>query len=257
MDKKIDEELLDRPVDIRLKLNRQTAPDGETYYRANVQHRPTLDEQDLARRVADKRSEMRPETLLYAYRCLKEEIYEALLNGHSVDLGFGLLTLRVQGRFEHPADRFDPARHAFNVAFTPAPRLLQLEKSLTAQSPSTQTADRRPVILEANSDNPARPPEGYTYGRVRAGSEWVYLSGRDLKIMGDHPDNGLSFRNDGTGETIAPKLLAINQRNLLFACLERPLTPGTWTVSLATQFNRTYHLYKTPRHASFTFEVTE
>lgn len=48
MDKKIDEELLDRPVDIRLKLNRQTAPDGETYYRANVQHRPTLDEQDLA-----------------------------------------------------------------------------------------------------------------------------------------------------------------------------------------------------------------
>ena len=155
MDKKIDEELLDRPVDIRLKLNRQTAPDGETYYRANVQHRPTLDEQDLAGRFADKRSEMRPETLLYAYRCLKEEIYEALLNGHSVDLGFGLLTLRVQGRFEHPADRFDPARHAFNVAFTPAPRLLQLEKSLTAQPPSTQTADRRPVILEANYRNPS------------------------------------------------------------------------------------------------------
>ena len=65
MDKKIDEELLDRPVDIRLKLNRQTAPDGETYYRANVQHRPTLDEQDLAGRVADKRSEMRPETICW------------------------------------------------------------------------------------------------------------------------------------------------------------------------------------------------
>ena len=157
MDKKIDEELLDRPVDIRLKLNRQTAPDGETYYRANVQHRPTLDEQDLAGRVADKRSEMRPETLLYAYRCLKEEIYEALLNGHSVDLGFGLLTLRVQGRFEHPADRFDPARHAFNVAFTPAPRLLQLEKSLTAQPPSP----RRPTDVRSSSKPIRTTPPGH------------------------------------------------------------------------------------------------
>lgn len=110
MDKKVDEELLDRPVDIRLKLSRQSTPDGETYHRTNVQH---------------------------------------------------------------------------------------------------------------------------------------------------HPDNSLSFCNDDTGETVVPRLLVINQRNLLFVCLERPLTTGTWTVSLATQFNRTYHLYKTPRHASFTFEVTE
>lgn len=209
MDKKIDEELLDRPVDICLKLNRQTTPEGETYYRVNVQHRPTLDAQDLAKRIADKRNEMRPDTLLYAYRCLKEEIYDALREGHGVDLGFGLLTLRVQGRFDHAMDRFDPGQHAFNVAFTPAPRLLQLEKSLTAQPPSAQTADRGPEIREANSDNPARQAEGYVYGRVRAGSEWLYLSGRDLKIMGDHPDNGLSLHNDDTGETLTPRLVHI------------------------------------------------
>lgn len=257
MDKKIDEELLSKPIGIHLKLNRQSAPDGEVYYRANVQHRPTLDVQDLAKRVASKRSEMRPETLLYAYRCLKDEIYEALRDGHSVDLGFGLLTLRVQGRFEHASDRFDGARHAFNVAFTPAPRLLQLEKSLKAQPPSAQSADRGPLIREVNSDNPLHPSDSYIYGHVRAGSEWVYLSGRDLKIMGEHPDNGLRFCNDATGETLAPRLVAINQRNLLFVCLEQPLTAGTWTVELTTQFNRTYHLYKAPRHAAFTFNVTE
>lgn len=72
-----------------------------------------------------------------------------------------------------------------------------------------------------------------------------------------HPDNSLSFCNDDTGETVVPRLLVINQRNLLFACLERPLTPGTWTVSLATQFNTSYRFYKTLRRTSFTFEVAE
>lgn len=257
MDKQSKEKRHTKAEPIRLKLSRQTSIDGETYYRANVQHRRTVDAQDLTNRIVAKRSELRPETLLNAYSCFKEEIYEALQNGDCVDLGLGMLSLRVKGKFENLSDRFDAERHTFNVIFTPSPRMQQLEKSLKANNKQTTATDCHPAIHEVNSDDPKKQPDGYLYAHVRAGSQWVHITGKNLKIMGNHPDTGIRFMAADRQTVIEPQLLALNERCHLLAYLGQPLTAGTWTVELATQFNLSYRLYKTPRHIAFTFEVTD
>lgn len=257
MDKLIAKERLKDLAPIPLNLSKHTDPNGEVYYRGNVQNRGTVDVDGLAARVAAKRSELRPETLAYAFANLKEEIYAALARGETVDVGIGTLSLRVKGRFDAAFEEFDPDRHAFNIVFSPSPRARQLEEHLRgAKQP--QSAQRHPVLDNVCSGDPKHPDATYRYRTVQRGSRFIHLYGRNMAIKGDHPDVGLCFRSE-SGEVVEvdARNILTNTRSHLLVNVPEPLAEGTWTACLATQYSPNYVLYKTPKQAECVFAVSD
>lgn len=255
MDKISKEKKYSTPESIRLKLNEQPSIDGSTYYRANVQHRRTVDIGGLADRIVANRTEYQRSTLISIFQFFKEEIYDALQNGDCVDLGFGMLSLRVQGKFENLVDSFDPRRHAFHVVFTPSARMQQVEQSLKVNNQATELVARYPQIHEVNSDHPIRRPAHYVHKQVRAGSHVLYITGKNISIMGDHPDTGIRFRSADKVVEVPFQYIVENKRTLLSVYMPEPLEVGRWKLELATQFNTSYRLYKEPRKVTYTFDV--
>lgn len=84
-------------------------------------------------------------------------------------------------------------------------------------------------------------PSGYTLP--------LFLHGRRLKLMGDHPSVGITLRRLDTRQEyfIPPQMVFINDSNMLAFMPSIALTPGEWEVELSTQYTPTYHLYKEPR----------
>ena len=100
---------------IPLSLSQQIDFDGSVYYRASIHDKKTVDIHDLAERIVRARSQIRLETYIETFTSLKREIYNALIQGEKVDIGIGILSLSVKGRFDDESDNFDPARHAFHI----------------------------------------------------------------------------------------------------------------------------------------------
>ncbi len=255
MDKPIAKERLKDLVPIPLNLSKHTDPQGEVYYRGNVQSRGTAEVDDLAARVAAKRSELRPETLAYAFANLKEEIYTALARGEAVDIGIGTLSLRMKGRFDTAFEEFDPDRHTFNIVFTPSLRARQLEEQLRgAKQP--QSAQRQPALDNVCSADPTKADDAYRYRTVQPGSRFIHLYGRNIAIKGDHPDVGLCFRSE-SGEVVEVDAhdILTNTRSHLLVSVPEPLAEGAWTACLATQYNSSYVFYKEPKQTECAFRV--
>lgn len=89
MDKELPKSELPKPLGkMHIRVSKSHLPDNESY-KGSVVWQRTLDIEDIARRVVEKRSEYRPETLVNTFNLLKREIYDAIEEGFNVDFGFG------------------------------------------------------------------------------------------------------------------------------------------------------------------------
>jgi hypothetical protein len=158
--------------------------------------------------------------------------------------GIGTITFSIQGNFDGPDAVFDPAIHRIVVHFRP-------DRSLTA---AAQTAPKNrlhgvvhgPVIdavvdMTTNATNSTLTPGGN-----------IKLSGKDFKIVGNAPNNGIAFLDaDGEPIQVAPSAISRNSpTELIFICPN--LAAGTYTVKVTTQYSGSKHTLDTPR--SYTFE---
>ena len=117
MDKELPKSELPKPLGkMHIRVSKSHLPGNESY-KGSVVWQRTLDIEDIARRVVEKRSEYRPETLVTTFNLLKREIYDAIEEGFNVDFGFGRTEITLNGSFESLYEKFDPERH------TLAPRL--------------------------------------------------------------------------------------------------------------------------------------
>lgn len=263
MDKEIPKsELRVKPGKALIRLTKTQLPGSEPFYRGTLPFRHTLTIEDIADRAREHRCPYSRETLIAVYGTIKDEIYDAIEQGFNVDFGLARTEMVVRGRFTSESDKFDKKRHSLQARFRPSPRLNQLTGIIPAETQTGFFANG-PGINEISVSNqpyssqpdPALPlntlPAGYTLP--------LFLHGRRLKLMGDHPSVGITVRCLDTGQEcfISPRMVFINDSTLLAFQLPLALTPGEWEVEVATQYTPTYHLYKEPRIDSLSLTVRD
>lgn len=263
MDKEIPKsELGVKPPRAIIRLTKTQLASPTPFYRGTLPLRRTLSVEDIADRAKEHRSPYSRELLIAAYRTMNNEVYDAIEHGFNVDLGLARTELIVKGRFNSEYDKFDPDRHALEIRFRPSPRLKQVAASipgdcqpgLFASGPGINEIS---IYREPHSGNdPSRLP----FNTLPTGYDSpVFLYGRRLRLMGDHPDVGVTLRCLTTGEEARIPLnrMFINELNRLCFQPPLPLTPGEWEVDVSTQFTPTYHLYKEPRMDRLTLTVLD
>ena len=187
-----------------------------------------------------------------------EEIYGAIEDGFNVDFGLGRTELTVGGRFKTEFEKFDRERHAIRINLRPSPRLNQLADWFPAEV--IQFFPNAPLPNEVSIHNDRYlNQEGREFCVIPAGYTLpLFIHGKRLKVMGDHPDVGIVIRQE-EGEKkyfIEPRMVFINESPSLAFLPPELLTPGRWVVEVWSQYNASYRLYKEPRMGMVTLTVS-
>ena len=259
MDKELPKDRLGvKPHKAFLRVTKSNLP-GSASYKANLVNRETVGMEELAAHAVARSCSYSQETLIAAYRILKEELYDALRRGLNVDFEFGRIEMGVSGAFRSALDPFDPERNQLVANLRPSPRLRQLAASIPAENMTTDFFPNSPqpayVSLRieprtAESDEP--------YNQLPAGThKHVSVYGRRLRLMGDHPDVGIRLRSLESGEEhFYPAAdILVNTSSRLCFVPGFPLTAGEWELTVYSQFTPTYHLYQQPRYGTLAFTV--
>lgn len=246
---------------VRFRVVQSNLPGQEDTYSATVVRRDTLTIDDLIRRIMEKRSELRPETLRTVFSLIKNELYEALEDGYNVDFEFGRVDVTLGGAFVHPSDRYDADAHLLQPRLNPSPLMKQRVARLKGIN-DTYNSSRNGLQLEYITDASLPIPSGEAGNRNVIPTDFkgmLSIYGRYIRISGDNPANGLAFHCQETGEThtVRPDELLYNTASRLIVCPTFPLTEGTWTLTVTTQYSRNRHLTQVPRKATLRFQVID
>ena len=261
MDQKVNDSELkhNSRTPVRFRVVQSNLPGQEDTYSATVIRRDTLTIDDLIRRIMSKRSELRPETLRTVFSLIKNELYEALEDGYNVDFEFGRVDVTLGGAFVHPSAHYDANAHLLQPRLNHSPLMKQRVARLKGIN-DTYTASRNGLQLEYITDANLPISSGEAGNRNVIPTDFkgmLSIYGRYIRISGDNPANGLAFHCQETGETytVSPNELLYNTASRLIVCPTFPLTQGSWTLTVTTQYSRNRHLTQVPRKATLRFQV--
>ena len=247
MDKELPKSELPKPLGkMHIRVSKSHLPGNESY-KGSVVWQRTLDIEDIARRVVEKRSEYRPETLVNTFNLLKREIYDAIEEGFNVDFGFGRTEITLNGSFESLYEKFDPERHTLAPRLRPSPELKQRVANLRAVNETYQldyNSQPRPAYVSLRIQ-PRTPDSDEPYNQLPAGEHHF------ISIYGDR-----LHRPDGSEEHFyPPSEVFINTGKRLCFTPGFAFTDGEWVAEVVTQYTPNSRPYKQPRYGTLTFLV--
>lgn len=260
MDKELPKsQLTVKPGKLLVNLTQSQLPGQEPFYKGTLPHHQTLTLEDIAERAVEHRSSYSRGTLIASFRTMIEEIYGAIEDGNNVDFGLARTEMTVTGRFNTPYDKFDRERHAIRINLRPSPRLNQLADWFPVETaqfyPNAPLPNEVSIYNERHNDGMAYEfcciPAGYTLP--------LFIHGRRLKVMGDHPDVGIVIRQKEGDKRyfIEPHMVFINESTRLALMLPEALTPGKWVVEVRSQYNPSYRPYQKPRSGNVILTVLD
>ena len=189
MDKELPKSELPKPLGkMHIRVSKSHLPGNESY-KGSVVWQRTLDIEDIARRVVEKRSEYRPETLVTTFNLLKREIYDAIEEGFNVDFGFGRTEITLNGSFEACTRSSIP-----NAIHSPPSSPLAGAET-TGGKPACRERDLSTGLQLPAPSRLRQPPHPASHARQRralqpASGRWhhfISIYGDRLKLMGDDP----------------------------------------------------------------------
>lgn len=247
------------PGKVLIRVSQSNLPGASHCYTGSLPFRPTLDMEDIAKRIVAKRSEFRKETLLTVFHLMKDELYCAIEDGFNVDFDFGRTEITVNGNFDSIGDKFDRKRHTLTPCLRPSPQL----KQRTARIPVENASHS----LFANTPHPAyvslaiyprTADSTEPFNQIPAGRHpFVSIYGNRLTLVGDLPDVGIRLRclDTGVEQFFPPEAVIINSLSRLCFSTDIDFSAGMWEVVVGSQFNPSYRPYKQTRYGTLTFTV--
>ena len=177
---------------------------------------------------------------------LKEMSYQ-LSDGFSINTGYFKASARIKGVFQSPTDTFDPTVHSVFFRF-------QQGEKMRAEIPNIQVsilgvADAQAAILQVIDSSTG------SINDVLTPEHNLKIKGHKIKVVGDHPEIGVSFLNLDTDESfdVAPNDIIVNNPSEVI--IRTPaLTAGAYNLRITTQYAGSVHL-KEPRIALFEKEL--
>ena len=201
----------------------------------------TVRNADIARRIVEKRTEYRQETIENILRMADEEKSIAIAEGKSVVDGVGQYLVQIKGAFEGETENFDPAKHSLMVNYTSGKTLRDKLKQTTVVV--NGAAKTGPVIGKVS--NAVDGTETLITGMP------VIVEGTNLHISGDNASNGFYFvPTAADGTPVKGEVLVDNLPSKLVVMVPYTLPEGDYYVKVTTQYSRGFQV-KEPRSYQF------
>lgn len=221
---------------LRIELRPNRITEREDDFTGNVRTTGTIRNADIARRITEKRSEYRPETIENILNLSDKEKQDALAHGKGVIDLLGYYRLTVTGNFIGSAAPFDPRKHTLNVSFTMSK---QLREQLAATQKQTTPAAGTMAINEIIDSSTQEVNNHLTSGKP------AIINGACIKIAGNDPSVGVFLTPEG-GNPIKSEMVIHNNPSQLTILLPT-LPPGKYLLHVTTRYASNTSLLKSPR----------
>lgn len=229
------------------------------------QNQLTDDPDDFTAKVSSERTLGIPEVCLSAVgrggapgtagameqnvRFFFEEMLYLACDGYSINTGYFILDVQIKGVFNKPVEKFNPDKHSIYF------RYVQGDAS-RKQIPTIEVtimglADVQPAIREVIDVKTGALNSFLTPGKA------LRINGEKIKVAGGHPDVGVWFVSEASGERFRvdnDEFITNNPSEL--AVMIPGLAAGTYTLEVVTQFNGGGSPLKNPRTATFAKPLT-
>jgi|GEM_PF-401750 len=170
-----------------------------------------------------------PNAIEYHVRLFLEEMGELLADGYAINTGYFAAGATIRGSFKHENDKFDAERHSITYKFSQGAVLRKRNAGTKAEILHIRTSI---YGFQQVKDSYS----GSEYDLITPGGG-LKIKGIKMKLTGSHPDVGLYFISETTGErTKVPAVDVItNQNNNLLILIPR-LQPGSYRLEHITQY---------------------
>lgn len=207
--------------------NALTEKEGDCTARPRING--TLYNADIARRIVEKRTEYRPETIENILTMADEEKSIGLASGMSVVDGVGQYLPQIKGVFDKPTDPFDPAKHTLFVAYTAGKTLRKKLKETVVVTNGQATVG--PVIGGLTDSSTGKDDGTFTPGMP------IVVGGNNIKITGANETNGFYFIPAADGSTpVKATVIVHNNPSQLTVMVPATLPEGDYYISVTTQY---------------------
>jgi DNA-binding domain/Domain of unknown function (DUF4469) with IG-like fold len=165
----------------------------------------------------------------YHVRLFLEEMAELLADGFAVNTGYFAASATVRGSFNNKRDNFDSERHSVTFKFSQG--ALLRKKAAETQAEILHVVSNRYGIQSVKDNHSHSENELLTAGNA------LHIKGLKLKLSGNHPDVGVYFISETTGERskVPTTDVLINQNNHLLIVIP-DLKPDTYRLKHITQY---------------------
>ncbi|MGV8094749.1 MAG: DNA-binding domain-containing protein [Mangrovibacterium sp.] len=190
----------------------------------------SLTEDDLINKAVPRRTDLNATTLKASLDILSEIAMEEVINGASVRFGLGYYSLKANGVFIGDSARWDPSLHNFEINMTPTARFRKAIKAISVTIRGMAASG--PAVNSVTDVS-----SGLENSRLTPGGG-INITGKRIKIEGDHPEVGLSLINQDTNEImIIPRTsILINNPSKITFVAPDDLPVGDYKLSICTQF---------------------
>ena len=217
--------------------NALTEKEGDCVARPRING--TLHNNDIARRIVEKRTEYRQETIENILTMADEEKSLAIASGMSVVDGVGQYLPQIKGVFDKPTDPFDPAKPSLFVAYTTGKTLRK--RLLETVVVTNGAAIVGPVIGGILDSSTGKDDGTFTPGMP------IVVGGSNIKISGPNSANGFYFIPAAEGSTaVKATVIVHNNPSRLTVMVPADLAAGDYYISVTTQQGHSA-LVKEPR----------
>jgi len=199
-------------------------------YMARTSAYGTVGIKEICKSKSKKRGELNnPDSMEYYVKLFFEEMAELLTLGYNINTGYFKAAVKINGKFDTSNDKFDPERHKINFKFSQGKIMREIAEETEAEI--LQLIPFNFVISRVEDRFTGSINELLTPGKN------LIMNGVKIKLVGEHPDVGVYFINEASGEKIkvAQHEIAVNQNNKLIIVIPT-LPPGNYQLVVSTQY---------------------
>lgn len=174
---------------------------------------------------------------------LKEMAYQ-LCDGYSINTGYFTAGTQIRGVFGSPEENFDSEKHSLLFQLNQGEKLraeiANIEVNILGIAGATCTISQVTDVNSGSINHHLTPNRN------------LKIRGTKIKVVGNHPANGIFFVNNTTNERTPVNLndIAINKPSELIIIIP-DLPTGTYQLQVATQYTSNSILLKEPRVVAF------
>jgi len=225
---------------------------NEGTFKAQIITEKTLGIKEICKSLSDKPGTgVNSDAMEYHVRLFLEEMGELLAEGFAINTGYFAATASIRGSFNNKNDQFESERHSVTFKFSQGSVMRNKAAKTQAEIlhiTSAKYGIQQVVDNHTGSENNLLTP-----------SNALKIKGVNLKLVGSHPDVGVYFINEATGErTKVPATDVITNENSRIMIVIPDLQPGSYRLEYITQYAGSAIPLTEPRSSTFalTLQVT-
>jgi hypothetical protein len=187
--------------------------------------------------------ELKRETVIDILSRFNRKTAEMVVSGYNVNTGLVYMRPIVTGAFYNKV--WNPETNPVYVAINQG---VDLRDAIAETTVVILGEQSDPIEILSLTDSTT----GKTDGSLTKGRN-AELKGSYLKIDGDHPDCGISFRNVANNEItkLAAGDIVLNEPSRLLIMVPATLAAGEYEITVATQYARGKAILNAPRSITF------